>query len=147
MLKQQGYTVGGMLDNDIVGSDASTGVPHRVRSFSGSGDQDDNDSSSRELARAIEEIDGQQAIHLIFNIDRLGRGGDHFVFYKQASLPFASQSRSRTIVTSIKTPRTENDVEYGDQVKYLNFTFMGKLRKTMRKRCGSWRSHPLRRRN
>src|SRR5467141_425950 len=85
-VKQQGYTVGGMLDNDIVGSDAAMGAPHRVRLFSGSGDQDDNDSSSRELARAIEEIDGRPAIHLIFNIDRLGRGGDHFVFYK-AGLP------------------------------------------------------------
>ncbi len=80
-VKDQGYTVGGMLDNDIVGSDAATSAPHRVRLFSGSGDQDDNDSSSRELARAIEEIDGRQAIRLIFSIDRLGRGGDHYVFY------------------------------------------------------------------
>jgi len=126
-VKQQGYTVGGMLDNDIVGSDAAMGAPHRVRLFSGSGDQDDNDSSSRELARAIEEIDGQQAIHLIFNIDRLGRGGDHFVFYK-AGLPAVRFTEPlEDYRHQHQTPRTENDVEYGDQVKYLNFTFMGKV--------------------
>jgi len=126
-VKQQGYTVGGMLDNDIVGSDAATSAPHRVRLFSGSGDQDDNDSSSRELARAIEEIDGQQAIHLIFNIDRLGRGGDHFVFYK-AGLPAVRFTEPlEDYRHQHQTPRKENDVEYGDQVKYLNFTFMGKV--------------------
>jgi hypothetical protein len=35
--KQQGYTVGGMLDDDIVGSDLAAGAPHRVRLFSGNG--------------------------------------------------------------------------------------------------------------
>ncbi len=32
--KQQGYTIGGMLDDDIVGDDPSSGAPHRVRLFS-----------------------------------------------------------------------------------------------------------------
>jgi hypothetical protein len=126
-VKQQGYAVGGMLDNDIVGSDTAAGAPHRVRLFSGSGDQDDNDSSSRELARAIEEIVGRQAIRLIFNIDRLGRGGDHFVFYK-AGLPAVRFTEPlEDYRHQHQTPRTENDVEYGDQTKYLNFTFMGKV--------------------
>jgi hypothetical protein len=123
-VKQQGYTVGGMLDNDIVGSDAAASVPHRVRLFSGSGDQDDNDSSSRELARAIEEIDGRQAIRLIFNVDRLGRGGDHYVFYK-AGLPAVRFTEPlEDYRHQHQTPRTENDIEYGDQMKYLNFRFM-----------------------
>jgi len=125
-VKQQGYTVGGMLDNDIVGSDAAASAPHRVRLFSGSGDQDDNDSSSRELARAIEEIDGQQAIHLIFT-STVSAGGDHFVFYK-AGLPAVRFTEPlEDYRHQHQTPRTENDVEYGDQVKYLNFTFMGKV--------------------
>ena len=58
------------------------GGPHRVRLFSGSGSGDEADSPSRELARAIEEIDGRDAIRLIFFIDRLGRGGDHYPFYQ-----------------------------------------------------------------
>src|SRR6267143_128828 len=40
-LKQQGYTVGGMLDDDIVGADPAAGAPHRVRLFSGNGEIED----------------------------------------------------------------------------------------------------------
>lgn len=124
-VKQQGYTVGGMLDNDIVGSDPAAGAPHRVRLFSGSGDQDDSDSPSRELARAIEEIDGRQAVRLNFVVDRLGRGGDHYVFYK-AGLPAVRFTEPlEDYRHQHQTPRTENGIEYGDQMKYLNFTFMG----------------------
>src|SRR5437879_7548781 len=77
-VKQQGYTVGGMLDDDIVGADPAAGAPHRVRLFSGNGEIDDADSPSRELARAIEEIDGGEAIGMIFRVARYGRGGDHY---------------------------------------------------------------------
>src|SRR5260221_653214 len=80
--KQQGYTIGGMLDDDIVGADPSPGAPHRVRLFSGSGEIDDCDSPGRELARAIEEIDGRESIRMVFRVDRYGRGGDHYPFYK-----------------------------------------------------------------
>jgi hypothetical protein len=72
--KQQGYTIGGMLDDDIVGDDPAAGAPHRVRLFSGNGEIDDCDSPGRELARAIEEIDGREAIRMIFRVDRYGRG-------------------------------------------------------------------------
>jgi hypothetical protein len=126
-VKQRGYTVGGMLDNDIVGSDSAAGGSHRVRLFSGSGDADDNDSPSREMARAIEEILGRAAVRLIFNIDRLGRGGDHYVFYK-AGLPAVRFTEPlEDYRHQHQTPRTENGVEYGDQMKYLNFTFMGNV--------------------
>jgi hypothetical protein len=126
-VQQQGYTVGGMLDNDIVGSDSTAGAPHRVRLFSGAGEMDDNDSPSRELARAIEEIDGRPAIRLIFNIDRLGRGGDHYIFYK-AGLPAVRFTEPlEDYRHQHQTPRTENGTEYGDQGKYLNFVFMGNV--------------------
>jgi hypothetical protein len=129
-VRQQGYTVGGMLDDDIVGSDTAAGAPHRVRLFSGSGNQDDSDSSSRELARAIEEINGRQAIRLIFNVDRLGRGGDHYVFYK-AGLPAVRFTEPlEDYRHQHQTPRTENGVEFGDQTKYLNFAFMGTVART-----------------
>jgi len=123
--KQQGYTVGGMLDNDIVGADSALGAPHRVRVFSGAGDQDDADSPSRELARAIEEIDGRDAIRLIFSLDRLGRGGDHEPFY-HAGLPAVRFTEAREDYRhQHQTPRVENGVEYGDQMKYLNMEFAG----------------------
>jgi len=124
-LKQQGYTVGGMLDDDIVGADPAAGAPHRVRLFSGNGEIDDADSPSRELARAVEEIDGRATIRLVFRQDRYGRGGDHYPFYK-AGLPGARFTEPlENYDHQHQTPRTENGVEYGDDEKYLNFTFMG----------------------
>jgi hypothetical protein len=124
-VKQQGYTVGGMLDNDIVGADPAPGGPHRVRLFSGSGSQEDGDSPSRELARAIEEIAGRKSIRMIFNVDRLGRGGDHFVFYT-AGLPAVRFTEPlEDYRHQHQTPRIEDGVEYGDRMKFLNFTFMG----------------------
>ena len=123
--KQQGYTVGGMLDDDIVGADPAAGAPHRVRLFSGNGEIDDADSPSRELARAVEEIDGRPAIRMIFRVDRYGRGGDHYPFYK-AGLPAVRFTEPlENYNHQHQTPRTENGVEYGDFEKYLSFTFMG----------------------
>ena len=123
--KQQGYTIGGMLDNDIVGAGPAPGAPHRVRLFSGNGEIEDCDSPGRELARAIEEIDGRGAIRMIFRVDRYGRGGDHYPFYK-AGLPAVRFTEPLEDYThQHQTPRTENGVEYGDFEKYLNFAFMG----------------------
>jgi hypothetical protein len=123
--EEQGYTIGGMLDDDIVGADPAPGAPHRVRLFSGNGDLDDADSPSRELARSIEEIDGRGAIRLIFRQDRYGRGGDHYPFYK-AGLPAVRFTEPlENYEHQHQTPRTENGIEYGDFEKYLNFTFMG----------------------
>jgi Peptidase family M28 len=125
--KQQGYAVGGMLDNDIVGADPAPGAPHRVRLFSGNGEIDDCDSPGRELARAIEEIDGQQSIRMIFRIDRYGRGGDHYPFYK-AGLPAVRFTEPLEDYThQHQTPRTENGIEYGDFAKHLNPAFLGNV--------------------
>ncbi len=125
--KQQGYTVGGMLDDDIVGADLAPAGPHRVRLFSGNGEMDDCDSPSRELARTVEEIDGRDAIRMIFRIDRYGRGGDHYPFYK-AGLPAVRFTEPlENYAREHQTPRTEDGVDYGDLEKYLDFTFMGNV--------------------
>jgi len=126
-LKEKGYTVGGMLDDDIVGDDPSPGAPHRVRLFSGNGEIEDADSPSRELARAIEEIDGRDAIRMVFRVDRYGRGGDHYPFYK-AGLPAVRFTEPLEDYNhQHQTPRTENGVEYGDFAKYLNAAFLGNV--------------------
>src|SRR5258707_9091274 len=123
--KQQGYTIGRMLDDDIVGADPAPGDPHRVRLFSGSGEIDDCDSPGRELARAIEEIDGRQSIRMVFCVDRYGRGGDHYPFYK-AGLPAVRFTEPLEDYNhEHQTPRAENGIEYGDRAKYLNATFLG----------------------
>ena len=125
--KEQGYSVGAMLDNDIVGADPAPGGPHRVRVFSGNGEIEDCDSPARELARAIEEIDGRSAIRMIFRQDRYGRGGDHFPFYR-AGLPAVRFTEPlEDYHHQHQTPRTENGIEYGDFEKYLNYAFMGNV--------------------
>jgi hypothetical protein len=125
--KQQGYTVGAMMDNDIVGADPAPGGPHRVRVFSENGAIEDDDGPQRELARAIEEIDGRSAIRMIFRLDRYGRGGDHYPFSK-AGLPAVRFTEPLEDYNhQHQTPRTENGVEYGDLEKYLNFAFMGNV--------------------
>ena len=125
--KEQGYTVAAMLDDDIVGADSAPSGPHRVRLFSGSGSGEDGDSPSRELARAIEEIDGNAAIRLIFFVDRLGRGGDHYPFYK-AGLPAVRFTEPLENYThQHQTVRMENNIEYGDKLKYLSDRFMGSV--------------------
>ena len=127
--QKQGYTIGGMLDDDIVGADTAPGGPHRVRLFSGNGEIEDADSPSRELARTVEEIAGRDAIRMIFRVDRFGRGGDHYPFYK-AGLPAVRFTEPlEDYRHQHQTPRVENGVEYGDYEKYLNFTFMGNVAK------------------
>ena len=124
-IQQQGYTVGGMLDDDIVGADFAAGGPHRVRLFSGNGEMDDADSPSRELARAIEEIDGRSAVRMVFRVDRYGRGGDHYYFYKAGFPAVRFTEPLENYAHEHQTPRTEDGVEYGDLEKYLSFPFMG----------------------
>ena len=124
-IQQQGYTVGGMLDDDIVGADFAAGGPHRVRLFSGNGEIDDADSPSRELARAIEEIDGRSAVRMVFRVDRYGRGGDHYYFYKAGFPAVRFTEPLENYAHEHQTPRTEDGVEYGDLEKYLSFPFMG----------------------
>jgi Zn-dependent M28 family amino/carboxypeptidase len=108
--KEKGYTVGGMLDNDIVGADTAPDRSYRVRLFSGNGEIEDCNSPSRELARAIEEIDNQSAIRLIFRVDRYGRGGDHYSFYKAGVPPSALPSHSKTTRTSTRLPAQKTEL-------------------------------------
>ena len=125
-LQNNGYTVGGYFDNDIVGADPAPGGPHRLRMFSGGG-PDGVDSPSRELARATEEIDGRDNIRLIFREDRLGRGGDHMPFVA-AGLPATRFTEPQENYDhQHQTPRIENGVEYGDLAKYLDYKFMGNV--------------------
>jgi hypothetical protein len=126
-VKLHGYAVGGMLNDDIVGADQARRLPHPVRLFSGSGEIDDGDSPSRELARAIEEITGSAAVRMIFRPDRDGRYGDQYPFYR-AGLPAVRFTEPREDYRhQHQTPRIENGIEYGDLEKYLSFSFLAEV--------------------
>jgi hypothetical protein len=125
-LRERGLAVGGFLDNDIVGADFAPGGPHRVRVFSGGG-PDGKDSPSRDLARAVEEIAGRDAVRLVFRTDRLGRGGDHQPFV-DAGLPAVRLTEPlENYDHEHQTPRVENGREYGDLPKFLDFRFLGNV--------------------
>lgn len=125
-LRERGLAVGGFLDNDIVGADPAPGGPHRVRVFSGGG-PDGMDSPSRDLARAVEEIAGRDAVRLVFRTDRLGRGGDHQPFV-EAGLPAVRLTEPlENYDHEHQTPRVENGHEYGDLPKFLDFRFLGNV--------------------
>lgn len=125
-LKENGYTVGGFLNNDIVGADFAPGGPHRVRVFSGGG-ADGMDSPSRDLARTVEEIAGRSAVRMVFRLDRLGRGGDHRPFVEENLPAVRFTEPLENYDHEHQTPRVENGREYGDLVKFLNFTFLGNV--------------------
>ncbi|HUI42773.1 MAG TPA: M28 family peptidase [Terriglobia bacterium] len=125
-LRDSGYTVGGMLDDDIVGADFAPGAPHRVRVFSAGG-PDGIDSPSRELARMVEDIDSRDAVRLIFRDDRLGRGGDHMPFIEAGDPAVRFTEPLEDYHHEHQTPRIENGVQYGDLPQYLNFEFLANV--------------------
>jgi hypothetical protein len=132
-LTKQGYTVGGMITCDIVGAtngslvDGSRGsarsTDRRVRVFS-EGGPDGVDSPGRQMARLVEDVNGKDAVRLVFRLDRFGRGGDHRPFV-EAGLPAVRFTEPlEDYRHEHQTPRTENGVDYGDLVKYMDFDFV-----------------------
>jgi len=125
-LTRRGYTIGGFLDNDIVGADPAPGGLHRIRVFSGGG-PDGVDSPSRDLARTAEEIVGPEAVRLVFRLDRLGRSGDHRPFV-DAGLPAVRFTEPvENYDHEHQTPRIENGREYGDLPKNLDDEFLARV--------------------
>ncbi len=123
-VREKGFTVGGFLDNDIVGADFAPGAPHRVRVFSGGG-PDGVDSPSRDLARAVEESAGRDSVRLVFRLDRLGRGGDHRPFVEEGLPAVRFTEPLENYDHEHQTPRVEDGREYGDRPKFLNYQFVG----------------------
>jgi hypothetical protein len=108
-----------MITCDIVGA-TNASADRRVRVFS-EGGPDGLDSPGRQMARLVEEVNGKDAVRLIFRLDRFGRGGDHRPFV-EAGLPAVRFTEPlEDYRHEHQTPRTENGVEYGDLVKFMDF--------------------------
>ncbi|HEX7614690.1 MAG TPA: M20/M25/M40 family metallo-hydrolase, partial [Thermoanaerobaculia bacterium] len=139
-LTKQGYTVGGMITCDIVG--ATNGSPdRRVRVFS-EGGLDGIDSPGRQMARLVEEVNGKDAVRLVFRLDRFGRGGDHRPFV-EAGLPAVRFTEPlEDYHHEHQTPRTENGIEYGDLVKFLDFDFIARTAEVVAKTLGEMANAP-----
>jgi len=120
-LASNGYTLGAMLNNDIIGA-TNGSKDERPRVFSA----DDASSPSRALGLWLEEQLGKKAVRLIFRNDRFGRGGDHIPFL-EAGLPAVRFTEPKEDYRhQHQTPRVEEGVEYGDLPKFMDFAFLAR---------------------
>lgn len=121
-LATQGFEVGGMITDDIVG--ATNGSKDRRPRLFSEGGPDGIESPGREMARRAEELVGRQRVRLIFRRDRFGRGGDHMPF-AEAGLPAVRFTEPlEDYHHEHQTPRTEEGVEFGDLPKFLDYPFI-----------------------
>ena len=150
MAKQSGWNIEAALNNDIVGGDKSPGQDAKVvrvfseglpatattaadekqlRQIRGLGGE--SDSTSRELARYITEVGsayspGVKPI-LEFRLDRYLRGGDHSSFNEQGFAAVRFSEYRENFNHQHQTLRTENGIEYGDTLKFVNFDYVARV--------------------
>jgi hypothetical protein len=143
MAKDQGWGLEAVLNNDIVGGDKSTEQDHSVvRVFSegvpaAATEQDirrirglggESDSGSRELARYIADVgrayDAGVKPMLVFRLDRFLRGGDHYSFNQQGFAAVRFTEFREDFHHQHQDLRTENGVEYGDLLKFVDYDYV-----------------------
>ncbi len=143
MAKDQGWDLEAVLNNDIVGGDKSAEQDHSVvRVFSegvptAATDQDirrirglggESDSGSREVARYIADVgrtyDAGVKPMLIFRLDRFLRGGDHSSFNQQGFSAVRLTEFREDFHHQHQNVRTENGVEYGDLLKFVDYDYV-----------------------
>jgi hypothetical protein len=146
MAKDQGWNIEAALNNDIVGGDRSPqqdagivrvfseGVPlaatdaeiRRIRNLGG-----ENDSASRQLARYVAEVGRtyKTAVKplIVFRLDRYLRGGDHISFNEQGYAAVRFTEFREDYNHQHQNVRTENGIEYGDLLKFVNFDYVAKV--------------------
>jgi hypothetical protein len=150
MAKAQGWQLEGVLNNDIVGGNRtpgdtlqksnvvrvfSEGLPaaateadlRRIRAAGG-----EDDSTSRQLARYIAEVGatydfGHFGPQLIFRRDRYLRGGDHSAFNDQGFAAVRFTEYREDFHHQHENPRTENGIEFGDLLKFVDFDYVANV--------------------
>ena len=148
LAKAQGWNIEAVLNNDIVGGDKSAGQdPHTVRVFSEGipasaseaeiklirGLGGENDSASRQLARYIASISSEYLqptdFHplVVFRRDRYLRGGDHTSFNEQGFAAVRFTEFRENYDHQHQNIRTENDVEYGDMPKFVDYSYVANV--------------------
>ncbi len=154
LAKDEGWQIEGVLNNDIVGGNTTPGdkfqdksavrvfsegipataTPEEVRRLVMLGY--DSDSPSRELARAVTDVartydatPEATAIHpvLEFRLDRFLRGGDHYSFNKEGFAAVRFTEWREDFNHQHQNVRTENGVEYGDLLKFVDFHYVARV--------------------
>ena len=145
LAKSEDWQLDGVLNNDIVGGNTTPGDTLQdksvVRVFSegipasATPEQQkliqalgyESDSSSRELARMIlgvsETYPGMGPV-LEFRRDRFLRGGDHTSFNQEGFAAVRFTEWREDFNHQHQNVRTENGVEYGDLLKFVDFPYV-----------------------
>src|SRR6202049_1700355 len=146
LAKDQGWELEAALNNDIVGGDKSAeqdstvvrvfseGVPtaaseqdiRRIRGLGG-----ESDSGSRELARYMADVgrayDAGGKPMLVFRLDRFLRGGDHYSFNQLGFAAVRFTEFGEDFHHQHPNVRTENGVEYGDVLKFVDYDYVARV--------------------
>jgi hypothetical protein len=158
LAREQGWQLEGVLNNDIVGGNTTPGdmlqLKDRVRVFSegvpvvASPEQarrirglgEENDSSSRQLARAIAETartyfgsssDSSFTAFLVSRPDRYGRGGDHSSFNREgfAAVRFTEwrEDFNHQHQDVVKPAQGSGEPVLGDLPEFVDFNYVAKV--------------------
>jgi hypothetical protein len=91
----------------------------------------ESDSISRELGRYIVEVGGAYSPGvkplLVFRLDRYLRGGDHSAFNDQGFAAVRFTEYRENFNHQHQDPRTENGIEYGDTLKFVDFGYVARV--------------------
>jgi hypothetical protein len=161
MAKSEGWDLQAVLNNDIVGGDKSAeqdhsvvrvfseGVPaaateQEIRGIRGLGGE--SDSGSRQLARYIADVgrtyDAGVKPVLVFRLDRYMRGGDHYSFNQQGFAAVRFTEWREDFHHQHQNVRTENGIEYGDTLKFVDFDYVAHVARLNAAALGTLASAP-----
>lgn len=165
LAKSEGWQLEGVLNNDIVGGNTTPGdmlqsksrvrvfsegipstvTPEQLRMIQNLGGE--NDSSSRELARAVTDVASsyfaspsagtraaktaktEEIFHpvLEFRRDRFLRGGDHTAFNREGFAAVRLTEWREDFNHQHQNLRTENGIEYGDLIQFVDVRYVANV--------------------
>lgn len=146
--KDQGWDIIGVLNNDMIGNITgvdgvidnrsfrifSEPVPptetereRKARRFYGG----EVDGISRQLARYVYKTTQiympEMNPMMIYRLDRFGRGGHHRPFNDEGFAGIRIMEAHENYTQQHQDIRTENGINYGDKIEYVNFEYAKKL--------------------
>jgi hypothetical protein len=151
LAKREGWQLEGVLNNDIVGGNTTPGdtlqdkslvrvfsegipataTPDEIKRITALGLE--NDSPSRELARAIADVSRSYQLAtpfhpvLIFRRDRYLRGGDHSSFNQEGFAAVRFTEWREDFNHQHQDVRVENGVQYGDLLRFVDFDYVAQV--------------------
>ncbi|MDB4950802.1 MAG: peptidase family protein [Gemmatimonadetes bacterium] len=146
--RAHGWRVEGVLNNDIVGNTRgqgglvnnttarifgpgipTTATAAELRRYLYSGGE--LDTPSRELARYVvgtaDRFVPNLDLHLVYRLDRFGRGGDHTPWFTQGFPAVRLTESQEDYTRQHQDLRTENGIRYGDTPDMVDYPYLAKM--------------------